>query len=127
MLALPLLALLGCSKDPGEGGKAEIRGRVIEQRYNNNGVAQGVPYPIAEQNVYIIYGDASEGAFPDDNVDSGPDGSFRFKWLRKGSYTIYTISECDDCDSGEKTIYAYVELSDRKEVAEVGDLLVENY
>lgn len=126
--ALPMVALFGaCSKDAGEGGKAEIRGRVIEQRYNNNGVAVGVPYPLAEQNVYIIYGDATEGTFPDDNVDTGPDGTFRFKWLRKGSYTIYTMSECDTCASGARPTYARVEISDRKEVVETGDLLVENF
>jgi hypothetical protein len=119
--------LVGCSKDPGEGGKAEIRGRVIEQRYNSIGQPSDDPYPIAEQNVYIIYGDGSDGQFPDDNVDTGPDGSFRFKWLRKGTYTLYTISECDDCDSEEKAIYRTAEITDKKDVVNVGDMLIENH
>lgn len=128
LLAIPFLALMaGCSKDPGEGGKAEIRGRILEQQFNTSGNPTGDPYPLPEQNVYIIYGDGSEGAFPDDDVDSGADGTFRFKWLRKGSYTIYVISECDDCDGGTKAIYARTEIDGRKDVMNVGDLLVENY
>lgn len=119
--------LVGCSKDPGEGGKAEIRGRVMEQRYNSIGQASGDPYPVAEQNVYIIYGDASEGQFPDENVDTAPDGTFRFKWLRKGSYTIYTMSECNTCASGEQGVFRSTEIGDKKEVVQVGDLLIANY
>jgi len=127
-MAMPLaILLIACNKDPGEGGKAEIRGRVLEQLYNNNGVATGAPYALAEQNVYIIYGDATEGQFPDDNVDSGPDGTFRFKWLRKGTYSIYTISECDTCDSGSRAVFAKVEIGDRKEVVQAGDLVIDNY
>ncbi len=128
LLAASFVVLFAaCNKEPGEGGKAEIRGRVMEQRYNNNGNPVGEPYPVAEKNVYIIYGDGSEGSFPDDNVDTGPDGTFRFPWLRKGTYTIYTISECDDCPSLEEAVIRAVEIGDRKEVVNIGDLLTNNY
>ena len=122
-----LLLLLGCSKEPGEGGKAEIRGRVMEQDHNANGVPNGDPYLLMDKTVFIIYGDASDGAFPDDNVDTGPYGEVRFKWLRKGSYTVYVVSDCDDCDGGKKTVFASVEVGDRKEVVDAGTLLVEKH
>ncbi|MBX2972629.1 MAG: lipoprotein [Flavobacteriales bacterium] len=82
--------LAGCNKEPGEGGKAEIRGRVIEQLYSVSGLPIGEAYPVIGENVYIVYGGTtSEGTFPDDNVDTGPNGEFRFPWLRKGTYTIF--------------------------------------
>ncbi|HRH69988.1 MAG: hypothetical protein JNL43_09100 [Flavobacteriales bacterium] len=126
LTALPILALItSCTKEPGEGGKAEIRGRVIEQEYSNGGLPIGDPYPVPGNNVYIVYGDASDGAYPDDNVDTGPNGEFRFPWLRKGTYTIYTLSDCATCDGGTKTIYATADIGDKKEVVNVGDMLIE--
>ncbi len=126
LLTFPILALItACNKEPGEGGKAEIRGRVIEQEYSNGGLPIGDPYPIPGNNVYIVYGDGSDGAYPDDNVDTGPNGEFRFLWLRKGTYTIYTLSDCADCEGDTKTIYARVEIGDKKEVVNTGDLLIE--
>lgn len=126
LLAFPILALItACNKEPGEGGKAEIRGRLMEQDYSNGGLPVGAPYPVAGNNVYIIYSDATDGAYPNDNVDSGPNGEFRFIWLRKGTYTLYALSDCANCASGTKTIYATAEIGDRKEVVIVGDLLIE--
>ena len=125
-LALSLF-VVACNKEPGEGGKAEIRGRVLEQRYNGSENPVGDPYPAPEQNVYIVYGGASDGFYPDDNVDTGPNGEFRFTWLRKGSYTIYTMSECDACPGQNKAVLANVEVGDKKEVVDTGILTIENY
>lgn len=114
-----------CSKDPGEGGRAEIQGRVIEQRYNNNTQQPvGSPYPKAEQRVYIIYGD---GEFHDDDVRTGPDGRFRFPWLRKGDYTVYTISECGQYTGCTMSVSASANIADRKELVDVGDLQIQQW
>ncbi|MBK9627457.1 MAG: hypothetical protein IPO56_07060 [Flavobacteriales bacterium] len=59
-----LLLLLGCSKEPGEGGKAEIRGRVMEQDHNANGVPNGDPYLLMDKTVFIIYGGCQRRCFP---------------------------------------------------------------
>ena len=119
------MAFTACSKDPGEGGKAEIHGTVHEQEYNNNtGNPIGDPYPIAEQRVYIIYGD---GDYADDDTRTEPDGTYRFPWLRKGDYRIYTVSECDTCDSGTKGIYVNVEVGSRKEIADAPLITIEKW
>lgn len=124
LVLLPLMILLGCKKDPGEGGKAEIRGRLMEQRYNSNGQPTGSPYPLADERVYIIYGDSQ---FHDDDVRSGPDGQFRFTWLRKGQYTLYAISECPTCPGGTKGVYRAVRIGKNNELVNAGDILVENH
>ncbi len=119
------MLLQSCSKEPGEGGRAEIQGKVMEQRYNNNTQQPvGSPYAKAEQRVYIIYGD---GEFHDDDVRTGPDGRFRFPWLRKGDYTVYTISECGQYSGCTISVSANASISDRKELVDVGDLLIQQW
>lgn len=123
--ALPGLLLLACNKDAGEGGKAQITGRLLEQRVSASGNPIGDPYPALGENVYIIYGGIEGGAYPDDNVDSGPNGEFRFSWLRKGTYTVYAVSDCNDCDGGKKSVAVTVEVDDRKGSVSTGDILIE--
>ncbi len=125
LLAWPLLH--GCVKEPGIGGRAEIHGRVMEQHHNDAGEPQGDPYPLPDKRVYIVYGD-NTGV--DDDVRTGPDGRFRFPWLRKGSYRVYTISECQvnyDCLSGTYQVSREAELSGRTEIMDIGDLKIENW
>ena len=119
--------LVSCAKEPGIGGRGEIHGRVLEQRFDD-GVAFGDPYPIPEQDVFIVYGDA-DGETANDDVSTGSDGRFRFPWLRKGTYKIFVISECDTaiCPSGSYSIVRSVELEDRMDMADVGDLVIENH
>ena len=123
LLTMGALLMSGCTKEPGEGGKALIRGTVLEQEYNDsNGQPVGTPYPAQEHKVYIVYGD---NEFYDDDVDTGPDGEYEFRWLRKGTYTIFVYSElCKNCNDTE-VIRTTVEISDRNEVVDVPTLTVD--
>lgn len=124
-LAIPFLSLLfvACSKDPGDGGRAEVRGVVLRQDVSLSGNPQGEPYPAVEERVYIIYGD---GQYFDDDTRTGPNGEFRFPWLRKGSYRIYAISECDN-DNCREGIYRTVEIEGRREIVTTPTITVLNY
>jgi hypothetical protein len=129
VLVLLCIALItGCAKEPGIGGRAEITGRVMEQHHTNSGNPVGDPYPRPGHRVYIIYGD---GNTHDDDVRTGPDGRFRFAWLRKGTYSVYTVSECDpfdeDCPGGTRVVSRAVELKDRRDQVDIGDLSIENW
>jgi hypothetical protein len=127
-LLLLILLVTGCVKEPGIGGRAEIHGRVIEQHHNNSGQPRGDPYPRAGRRVYISYGDATGH---DDDVRTGPDGRFRFAWLRKGTYRVFTFSECHHtdplCIGGTKVVTRTVEITDRRELVDIGDMLIENW
>ncbi len=114
------------AKDPGEGGKAEIRGRVYRatvQLHRTSHLVIPIRSPDRTSTSSTVM--PPTGQFPDDNVDTGPDGTFRFKWLRKGSYTYYTISECNTCASGEKACSAAPRSATRRRWCNVGDLLID--
>lgn len=123
--AMSVVLLSACSKEPGEGGKALIKGTILRQDINNNtGQPTGDPYPAQEYKVYIIYGD---GTFYDDDVDTGPAGEYEFRWMRKGSYTIFAYSECPTCDGGQEAKKVTVEVSDKKEELQVPTITVANW
>ncbi|MCF8408993.1 MAG: hypothetical protein K9G36_08485 [Crocinitomicaceae bacterium] len=103
-----VLFLISCSKYEGEGGSATIKGVIREQKYNSLGnvIAE---YPIADQDVYIIYGNGN--TFYDDDIKTSYDGSFQFRYLKKGSYKIFVYEDCSTCPSGKKEIIVPVEIT----------------
>lgn len=130
LLAGLVLLLSACKKEPGEGGKSEVRGYVYEQAFND-GTCQpiGTPFPVIDARVYIMYGDHD---FYDDDVRTGPDGLFAFSWLREGDYRIYAVSECRaNCETGcsgeQKAVFASASVNGKDEVTNLGILTVKNY
>ena len=112
-----------CKKEEGEGGKATIEGKLYNNLYDPNGKFLEREESI-DADVYIIYGDNS---IYDDNTNSQGDGSYNFKYLRKGKYKIFAYSDCNTCASGIEKKEIKVEISDKKEVVVATDLeLVKN-
>ena len=122
--SLLFIGLLGgCKKEEGIGGKAEIRGKVYAVEYDNNtGNPTGDEYYVPEARVYIVYGDHE---FYDDDTRTGPDGLYKFSWLRKGSYTIFVYSECPTCNGEFEVVSKTVEVKDKKDVVDVPTLNIE--
>ena len=91
-LALAAAVLFwGCTRTPGEGGIATVRGSVeLEQRVVITNPSNAIVAPAADEDVFIIYGDR---VGPDDRVQTNYDGEFAFYGLRPGSYTVYVYSE----------------------------------
>ncbi|MBZ0205136.1 MAG: hypothetical protein K8H89_02345 [Flavobacteriales bacterium] len=123
LLSTLLLLTTACKKEPGEGGKAVIKGTVMRQNVNALGIPQGDPYPYQDTRVYIIYGDND---FHDDDVRTGPDGNYEFRWLRKGDYTVYTFGECD-CPGNSVEVSRKVTIDGKKDVVTVPTIIVDNF
>lgn len=114
ILLVCFLSFFSCSKYEGQGGAATIKGVVVEQKYNSLGnVIPGASYPIADQDVYIIYG--AENTFYDDDIKTSYDGSFEFRYLRKGTYKIFVYEDCNSCPSGKKEVLRQVEIKAKKQ------------
>ncbi|HNX06983.1 MAG TPA: hypothetical protein PKL96_05315 [Bacteroidales bacterium] len=79
-----------CKKDPGEGGTSSIYGKVYMKDYNSTYTVLLEEYYAQDVDVYIIYGDDKTYS---ERIRTNYDGTYEFKYLRKGTYHIYAYSE----------------------------------
>ena len=112
ILLVCFVSFFSCSKYEGQGGAATLKGVVIEQRYNSLGNVIA-SYPAPDQDVYIIYG--SENTFYDDDIKTSFDGSYEFRYLRKGSYKIFVYEDCITCPSGKKEVLKEIEITEKSQ------------
>ncbi|MFI5170795.1 MAG: hypothetical protein ACHQFW_00305 [Chitinophagales bacterium] len=115
------LVLTGCSDLPGDGGTSTITGKVYVLRFNEFGT-QYQDYYGPDESVFIIYGD---GTAVDDEVKTSYDGTYEFRFLRKGSYTIYCYSDCLTCDGSTEPIFLNAEITDNHQELLVDDITIE--
>ena len=121
LLALISLVAIGCTQPEGEGGTSTITGKVYAFNYNNSGVLQE-EYYLADEDVFIIYGDGDN--FYDDSYKTSFDGSFRFQFLRPGTYTVFAYSDCISCPSGTEAISQTVEITSNNQDIVLEDIEV---
>lgn len=118
-----------CNSGPGPGGSASITGKV---KYKGNwnstctlysdSTSGFTPVYAPDVDVYMIYGDDPTYG---DRVKSGPDGTFQFKYLRKGDYHIYVYSkDCTVATTGIATVTADVTITDRKAAITISDIRI---
>jgi hypothetical protein len=105
-----------CKKVEGTGGGATIKGIIQEQKYNalGNIIAE---YPGSDQDVYLIYGTADQ--FYDDDVKTSYDGSFMFKYLQKGTYTIFVYEDDATKPSGKNVIKETFDITEKGQIIDL--------
>ena len=111
----------GCNGLPGDGGTSTITGKVFVERYNESGTLYQQYYG-AEERVYIIYGD---GTSFDDETKTSYDGTFQFTFLRQGTYTIFSYSDCITCDGSTEVVLQTVEITDNHQDVTATDIVIE--
>jgi hypothetical protein len=121
-IAFICLLAFSCKKEPGPGGKSTVYGKVFVKDYNST-------FTILEQSfygpdiwVYIVYGDDRDYG---DRIKTGIDGSYEFKYLRPGTYHVYTFSK----DSTLQTLAPLpvvrdVEVPKKKQEIQVPDITI---
>ena len=122
-----LLIFSSCKKEAGEGRQSFIKGKVYADYYDKNFYAHTDSKYAVDVDVYIIYGeDISHG----DHQKTSFDGSYEFKYLRKGKYKIYAFSK-DTTGlyinqakkyAPEKEVIESVEITKNKQTIEVPNL-----
>lgn len=132
-LSAGLLMLSACKKIEGEGGKATISGKIsVDQKLYLNGVYQStVTFDGATEDVYIVYG--TDDNMYDDKIEASYDGTFKFTYLRPGTYTVFAYSKIfhtgASVSNNDDDYYTYEKVSQtvtlgKKDDATVGTLTV---
>ncbi len=114
--------LTSCKKEEGEGGTSSIIGKVYVKDYNDTFTVLEDEYYGQEVDVYIIYGDdVSFG----DRTRTNYDGTYEFKYLRKGTYHVYAYSKDSTLQSNALVpVIQTVEISKNSQEVQVSDLVV---
>ena len=88
---LSLFLFSSCINEEGEGGTGMVDGYVWHVIHPDGEFNFATDtFPAAEMRVYIQYGD--ERPYSDD-MRTGFDGYFKFKYLNKGTYTVFAYNE----------------------------------
>ncbi len=125
ILITSAIILGSCKKEAGEGGNSSIKGKIWVKDYNATFTTLNAEYAGADEDVYIIYGNNTSYG---DRIKASPDGSFEFKYLRKGDYTIYVYSKDKTLTSpsGKVTVTVNATISKKKETVDVGTITIYN-
>ena len=118
LLAMVFL-LPSCNKGPGEGGTGTVQGFVkLVHHPDNDYTLTADTMPAAKTDVFIVYGD--EAYFGDD-VETSPDGMYRFEYRLPGEYTVYSYSTLP---SGEKVAVGETVTLQRGAVCQVPTIYI---
>ena len=112
-----------CEKDPGEGGNSAISGKVYIREYNKSFTTLVAEYFAPDEDIYIIYGD---GTASNDDLKTGPNGDFIFRYLRPGKYKLYAYSadSAGISASGTIPVYMDVEITKNKQTIDAGTIII---
>lgn len=132
--------LMSCEKSAGEGGTSVIEGQVYKlytseivvnelDSFGNDTtykIIDTLYYQLDEgEDVYIIYDDNEEGIY-DDKFKTDYQGRYRFEYLRKGEYTIYTHADSSDVDMTYTfPVFKHVNISSNNSTNTVDNFIIE--
>jgi len=132
--------LMSCEKSAGEGGTSVIEGQVYKlytseivvnelDSFGNDTtykIIDTLYYQLDEgEDVYIIYDDNEEDIY-DDKFKTDYQGRYRFEYLRKGEYTIYTHADSSDVDMTYTfPMFKHVNISSNNSTNTVDDFIIE--
>ena len=131
---------MACDKAAGEGGTSIIEGQVYKlytseivinelDSFGNDTtykIIDTLYYQLDEgEDVYIIYDD-NEGDIYDDKFKTDYQGRYRFEYLRKGEYTIYTHADSSDVDMTYTfPVFKHVNISSNNSTNTVDNFIIE--
>lgn len=117
-----VILIVSCKKEEGDGGNSTIYGKVYVKDYNAEFTELKEEYYGPDIWVYIIYGDDRDYG---DRILTNYNGTYEFKYLRPGNYTIYTYSKDSTLMTNAPVpVIKEVEISDKKQEVEVPDLII---
>ena len=125
-----IVGLTSCEKDAGEGGTSVIKGKVYKIFTSQNPFSGELDtsYFLLDsgKDVFIIYSN-DEGVVYDDKFETDYNGRYRFEYLRKGEYTIYTYADSTDIDmiNYDYPVFKHITIQENNSVNIVTDVVIE--
>ncbi len=112
-----------CEKEAGVGGTSSITGKVVVRQYNSNFTILTEQYYATDEKVFIVYGDDPVYG---DRTSTNYDGTYRFEYLREGSYTIYAYSEdsANYPSQQEIPVIQIVEITKKNQEVKVSPIVI---
>jgi len=136
---LSLIIVIGftaCKKEAGEGGTSMIEGKVMYFKLVANDITfqlDTICFPKADKDVYIIYSN-DKGELYDDKFETDYNGRYRFEYLRKGKYTIFTYVDSVIMNPAapnqvlvtfDSPIYRNAEITSNNFTAKIEDFMID--
>lgn len=122
LFCVVLSFIFSCKKEAGKGGDATIFGKVLIKDYNSTYTVLQDTYYAQEADVYIIYGNNRSFG---DRVRTNYDGTFEFKYLRTGTYTVYAYSKDTTAQTNALIpVIRTVEITKKSQDVEVNEIEV---
>ena len=92
-LILLVSAFTACNNEEGRGGTSIVQGYVYNVIHDTKNYSMIVDtFPAVKTDVYIAYGNGKQG-YEKREADSS--GFYKFKYLTKGNYTVFSYSTPD--------------------------------
>ena len=124
------VGLTACEKNAGEGGTSVIEGQVYKiHTFQNSltGEMDTLYYQLdSGKDVFIIYSDNETDVY-DNKFETDYNGVYRFEYLRKGDYTLYTYADSIDMNSVsyDYPLFKHIIISNNNSVNTVKDFVIE--
>ena len=124
-------SFMACEKPAGEGGTSVITGKVYEVGLWDDPTTSApwdTSTPIqlaAEKEVYIIYSGENSDVY-DDSFDTHWNGEFRFEYLRKGKYTVFTYADFDTSGiyTGDYPVFQHITIDENHKTYILNDFIL---
>ncbi len=123
LAVLIMMLFLACKKQEGTGGRATIKGKIWVEDWSTGFMVKNGEYAGADEDVYIIYGDAVSYG---DKIKASYDGQFEFNYLRTGKYKIYVYSKDKtlQSQSGDTAFVKEIEITSRKQTVTLDQITI---
>lgn len=128
ILCLNLL-LFSCEKDAGEGGTSAISGKVYKLATFQNSSTGNIDtlyfHEDAKKDVYIIYSNNEDDVY-DDSFETNWNGEYRFEYLRKGEYIVFTYADSTDANSiqYDYPVFQYIKIENNNQTYSLPDFII---
>ena len=122
--------VFSCEKPAGEGGTSEINGNVTYFITSYNAQTSSLDtsyYPKSGKDIFIIYSDNEDDLF-DDKTETDWNGNFKFEYLRKGDYVVYTYVDSIVVNdvTYDSPVFYHVNISENNSSIILEDYIIQN-